>query len=348
MTTIPPNAPHTEATQPHRKEIAQATSDIVSPKDTYRRFCAQTASLPLFSRDWWLDAAVGRHGWDVALVKKGSEVLAAMPYVIRSRYGMKIVTQPALTPILGPWLLPTGGRQAAQLSNDKEVMQALIDQLPRFDHFAQTWHPGVRNWQPFFWNGFRQTTYYTFVLQELTDVDKMWAGFEGKTRRAITKAQKQHQLQVRSDVPLDVLLDLNRKTFARQGLSPPYSDDFVRRLDAACRERDCSKLFCAIDPDGAAVAACYIVWDEDSAYGLISGTDPAYRGSEANSLCVWESLLHAAGVTRQYNFCGSMIEPFEGYLRGFGGKHVPYFHISKTPSRLLTLRQGLLSLAGKH
>ena len=347
MTTIPPKTPQSEVKQPRLKELAQATDDNASPKDAYRQFCAQTPSLPLFSRDWWLDAAAGPDGWDVALVKKGSEVLAAMPYVIRSRYGMKIVTQPALTPVLGPWLRPTGGRQAAQLSNDKEVMQALIDQLPRFDHFAQTWHPGVRNWQPFFWNGFRQTTYYTFVLPELTDTDKLWTGFEGKTRRAITKARKQYQLQVRTDVPLDLLLDLNRKTFARQGLPPPYPDDFVRRLDAACRPRGCSKVFCAIAPDGTAHAACYIVWDEHSAYGLISGTDPAYRGSDGNSLCLWESLRHAAGVTRQYNFCGSMIEPFENYLRGFGGTHVPYFHISKTPSRLLTLRQGLLSLSGK-
>ena len=348
MTTIPPKTPQSEVKQPRLKELARATDDNASPKDSYRQFCAQTPSLPLFSRDWWLDAAAGPDGWDVALVKKGSEVLAAMPYVIRRRYGMKIVTQPALTPVLGPWLRPTGGRQAAQLSNDKEVMQALIDQLPRFDHFAQTWHPGVRNWQPFFWNGFRQTTYYTFVLPELTDTDKLWTGFEGKTRRAITKARKQYQLQVRTDVPLDLLLDLNRKTFARQGLPPPYPDDFVRRLDAACRPRGCSKVFCAVDPDGTAHAACYIVWDEHSAYGLISGTDPAYRGSDGNSLCVWESLRHAAGVTRQYNFCGSMIEPFENYLRGFGGTHVPYFHISKTPSRLLTLRQGLLSLSGKN
>lgn len=343
MTTIPHIAP-----QPRRKTPAQDASDFASPKETYRRFCAHEPSLPLFSRDWWLDAAAGQNGWDVALVKKGSEVLAAMPYVIRRRYGMTIVTQPALTPVLGPWLRPTGGRQAARLSNEKEVMQALIDQLPRFDHFAQTWHPGVTNWQPFYWNRFRQTTYYTFVLSELTDIDKLWAGFEGKTRRAITKAQKQHQLQVRSDVPLDLLLDLNRKTFSRQGLPPPYSDDFVRRIDAACRERGCGRQFCAVDPDGAAHAACYIVWDEDSAYGLISGTDPAHRGSEANSLCLWESLLYAAGVTRQYNFSGSMIEPFEGYLRSFGGDHVPYFHISKTPSRLLTLRQGLLSLTGKY
>ena len=348
MTTIPPKATPSVASQPHVETLAHVTRDTASSKDMYRRFCAQEPSLPLFSRDWWLDAAVGQDGWDVALVKKGSEVLAAMPYVIRRRYGMTIVTQPALTPVLGPWLRPTGGRQAARLSNDKEVMQALIDQLPRFAHFAQTWHPGVANWQPFFWNGFRQTTYYTFVLPELTDRDALWAGLEGKTRRAIAKAEKQHRLQVRSDVPLDLLLDLNRKTFARQGLAPPYSDDFVQRLDAACRMRGCSKVFCAIDPDGAAHAACYIVWDEHSAYGLISGTDPAYRGSEANSLCVWASLLHAAGVTRQYNFSGSMIAPFENYLRGFGGNHVPYFHISKTPSRLLALRQGLLSLTGKH
>ena len=105
MTTIPPKA---------LNNLAHATSEIASPKDTYRRFCAREPSLPLFSRDWWLDAAAGPDGWDVAVVKKGSEVLAAMPYVIRGRYGMKIVTQPALTPVLGPWLRPTGGRPAAR------------------------------------------------------------------------------------------------------------------------------------------------------------------------------------------------------------------------------------------
>jgi hypothetical protein len=59
-------------------------------------------------------------------------------------------------------------------------------------------------------------------------------------------------------------------------------------------------------------------------------------------------ILHAAGVTRQYNLNGSMIEPFEAYLRTFGGEHVPYFHLSKTPSRLLTMRQALLSMTGKR
>ena len=347
MTTISTKAAPPETGHPQPKEMAQGASSAATPKDEYRAFCKRERTLPLFARDWWLDAAVGPDGWDVALVKKGDVVAATMPYVLLKRYGMKIVTQPALTPVLGPWLRQLGGTTAAQLSSDKELMQALIDQLPAFDHFAQTWHPSLTNWQPFFWNGFRQTTYYTYVLPDLTDTGKLWEGLDKKARRAITRAETEHKLQIRDDLPIDALLELNRKTFARQGLPPPYPDEFVRRLDAACLERGCRKMFVAVDPDGVAHAGCYIVWDEDSAYGLISGTDPAYRRSEANSFCVWASILHAAGVTRRYNFNGSMIEPFEAYLRTFGGDHVPYFHVSRTPSRLLTMRQGLLSLIGK-
>jgi hypothetical protein len=331
----------------------QAASDnraergITSPKEAYRAFCRQEASVPLFARDWWLDAAVGADAWNVAIVRREGQVIASMPYVLRSRYRLAIVTQPALTPVLGPWLRQTGGKTATQVSHEKALMQALIDQLPPFDHFAQTWHASIRNWQPFYWNGFQQTTYYTYVLPDLSDTRKVWSGFESKLRRTIHKAETAYRLEVRNDLPLDDMLALNHKTFERQGGVPPYPDAFVRRLDAACGERGCRKSFIAVDPDGVPHAGCYMVWDEHSAYGLISGADPAHRASGANSLAMWASIQYAAGVTRQFNFSGSMIEPFETYLRSFGGNHVPYFHISKTPSRLLKARQGVLSLIGK-
>jgi hypothetical protein len=348
MTNILTQVAGDEAGQSERKPRDHtARHGSASPKDEYRVFCREEASLPLFARDWWLDAAVGPDGWNVALVKKDDQVVASMPYVLRSRYRLAILTQPALTPVLGPWLRQNGGKPATQISHEKELMQALIDQLPPFDYFAQTWHSSVKNWQPFFWNGFQQTTYYTYVLPDLSDTEKLWAGFEGKMRRAINKAGSAYRLQVRDDLLLDDLLALNRKTFERQGLSPPYSDAFVRRLDAACAERGCRKFFIAVDPVGVRHAGCYIVWDEYRAYSLISGADPAHRASGGNSLCMWAAVQHAAGVTRQFNFSGSMIEPFESYLRTFGGDQVPYFHISKTRSRLLKMRQGVLSLIGK-
>ena len=322
-------------------------SEGASSKDVYRAFCREEASLPLFARDWWLDAAVGPGGWDVALVKKLDQVIASMPYVLRSRYRLSIVTQPALTPVLGPWLRQQGGKTATQISHQIDLMQQLIDQLPPFDYFAQTWHSSVKNWQPFFWNGFQQTTYYSYVMPDLTDTAALWANLESGVRRMIKKAGSEHRLQVRDDLPLDDFLALHRKTFERQGLRPPFSDAFVRRLDAACAERGCRKFFIAVDPQGVQHAGCYMVWDEHSAYGLMQGSDPVLRTSGANSLCLWTSVLYAAGVTRQYNFAGSMIAPIERYIRDFGGNHVPYFHISKTPSRLLKMRQSVLSLIGK-
>lgn len=346
MLPIPAKTAASEVVPLRPKGQAQRAHGTNSLKDEYRAFCNQEASLPLFARDWWLDAAVGPQGWDVTLVKKGELIVASMPYVLRRRYGLRIVTQPALTPVLGPWLRQVEGKQAARLSNENELLQALIDQLPPFDHFAQTWHSDLANWQPFYWNGFKQTTYYSYILRELSNPEKLWAGLDSKVRRSISKAEKEYGLQVRDDMPLDVLLELNRKTFSRQGLSPPYTDEFVRKLDAACRERGCRKLFVVVNAAGVPLSGDYLVWDAHSAYNLLSGTDPVYRQTGANSLCLWATIRHAAKVTRQYNFCGSMIKSLELYLRAFGGEHVSYFRVSKTPSRMLLIRQNVLSLIG--
>jgi len=320
----------------------------LSPKEAYRALCGTESAIHLFARDWWLDAAVGPDGWDVAIVGKHDRILAAMPYVVRRRWGMRILTQPALTPMLGPWLHDSGGKPAARLSSQKEAMRALIDQLPPFDHYSQTWHPDVGNWQPFYWKGFRQTTYYTYTLADLSDPDALWAGLDSKTRRAIAKAGGEHRLEVRDDLALEQLLELNRKTFGRQGLAPPYPDELVRRLDAACRARGCAKMLLAVGPDGVPQAGYYFVWDERSAYALISCADPAHRSSGANSLCLWATIQAVGRLERQYNFSGSMIESIEAYLRAFGGAQTPYFHVSKTRSRLLLAREGVLSLVGKE
>lgn len=318
----------------------------MTDKNVYREFSKNEPSLPIFSRDWWLDAAAGPDGWDVALTRKGDKVLAAMPYTVRRRYGMRVLSQPALTQKLGPWLQPGEGKPSTRLAYEKELMQDLIDRLPEFDYFSQNWHYGHSNWLPFSWNGFEQTTRYTYVLPELGDADKLWHGFEKSARAECTKALNRYQLTVRDDLPLDDFLALNRMTFARQGMPVPYSEAFVHRLDAACAARGCRKFFIAVDEDGRHHAGNYIVWDEYSSYGLMNGADPALRTSGAASLCMWAAIRHAAQVTKSFDFCGSMLLPIERFLRGFGALQMPYFTISKTPSRLLRLRRGLLSAMG--
>uniref|UniRef100_UPI002FDF42A7 GNAT family N-acetyltransferase n=1 Tax=Noviherbaspirillum sp. TaxID=1926288 RepID=UPI002FDF42A7 len=162
------------------------------------------------------------------------------------------------------------------------------------------------------------------------------------TRTECKKASHRFGMQVTDELPLDVFLALNRKTFARQGLAVPYSDAFVRRFDAACAERGCRAVLIAADRHGRPAAGLYMVWDENSAYGLMAGADPEMRHSGAASLCFWEAIQRSSRLTRRFDFSGSMMQPVERFFRGFGASLMPYSCISKSPSRLMRLRQGML------
>ncbi|XOF34040.1 MAG: GNAT family N-acetyltransferase [Candidatus Electrothrix sp. YB6] len=318
----------------------------MSQKDKYRELCQTESTIPIFSRDWWLDAVCGgSEHWDAAIVEKNGNILASNPYFIRKKLRKTLLKMPPLTQSLGPWLKGSEGKYAKVLAAQKDHMQALIDQLPDFDLFSQNWHYQYTNWLPFYWRGFSQKTNYTYVLPELSDEKKLWAELRENIRREIRKAESRFKLKVRDDLLLTDFLRLNRMTFERQGKEVPYSESFIRRIDEACMNRACRKIWIAEDADKRHHAGIYIIWDENSAYYLMGGGDPELRNSGATSLCMWTAICHAATVTKKFDFEGSMIEPIERYFRSFGALQMPYFSISKIPSRILRVRRLLLELA---
>lgn len=319
----------------------------VDSKEKYRVLCEQECSIPLFSQAWWLDATAGIGHWDLALVENAGVIVAALPYVIRKRYGFSMLTQPALTQTLGPWLRESEGKLSTKLAQQKECMEALIERLPAFDHYSQNWSWVNRNWLPFYWKNFKQTTRYTYILNDLTDENIIWKNLQANIRREIKKAGDRFGLKIRRDLGIDDFLPLNELTFSRQGMDLPYSKDFVKNLDRACVARGSRAIFIAEDGDGKRHAGVYIVWDRNSAYYLMGGGDPALRNSGATSLCMWEAIKFAATVTRRFDFEGSMIEPVEKFFRGFGAEQTPYFSVTKTPSRLLRTAFFFRDLRGK-
>jgi lipid II:glycine glycyltransferase (peptidoglycan interpeptide bridge formation enzyme) len=281
----------------------------------------------IFQKPWWLDAvAPGR--WKEVAVERHGEIVARMPYVVKRRFGLTYLTMPSLTHTLGPWLQIAKLTYAKRLAEQKDLMSELITQLPPFDLFTQHFHYSISNWLPFHWHGFKQTTRYTYVLEDLSDLDKIWEGFANELRRTIKNARDRFQLEVCSGLGVDTLLDLTEMTFKRQKLPLPYSRDFVKRLHAACEVHNACKMFFARDADGKVHAADYIIWDEDSAYYLIGGADPRFRNSGATSLCMWEAIKFASGVTKRLDFEGSMIESVERFFRKFGAVQKRYFNIT--------------------
>src|SRR5690606_7751874 len=187
----------------------------MSAKEIYRRLCETETSIPIFSRAWWLDAAAGVDNWDVVIVEADGQVQASLPYVKKRRLGMTLLTQPSLTQTVGPWLRPVDMRYAKRLSRHKELMHALIRQLPRFAHYIQHWHYSCTDWLPFYWAGFEQTTRYTYVIDDLSDPDQVCAGFSHAKRKDIKKAED--RIRVSYDLSAEAFYENHKMTLALQG-----------------------------------------------------------------------------------------------------------------------------------
>ena len=301
----------------------------------------------IFQNSWWLEA-VAPNSWNSIKISRNEQIVAHFPYMLKKKFGLTSLTMPQLTQTLGPWLVPSNAKYTKQMSQHKKLMESLIEQLPPHDYFCQNFHYSMTNWLPFYWNGFSQTTCYTYVIENLQNLDLVWTEFQENIRREIRKAQK--KVIVRTDLDIDKFLDINALTFKRQGRNLPYSRDFVKRLDTACSKYNASQMFFAEDRENRIHAAIYIIWDENSAYYLMGGGDPELRNSGATSLLMWEAIKFAATVTKKFDFEGSMIKSVERFFRGFGAKQVPYFQISRMSRRMKLLIAGkkmTKSLIGK-
>jgi lipid II:glycine glycyltransferase (peptidoglycan interpeptide bridge formation enzyme) len=253
--------------------------------------------------------------------------------------GYTLLTMPPLTQTLGPQLRLTAEKYAGKISQEMELMTALIEGLPPFDFFQQSFHSSISNWMPFYWRGFEQTTRYTYRLANLTNPDSIWMGLRKNIRTDVRKARK--QLTVHHNSSVDVLIELVEKTFQRQGRSFPHSRQLMERIEDVCRKRNCGKPFFAEDENKRVHAALYLVWDEYAAYYLLGGSDPELRNSGASSLLLWEAILFSGQVSRTFDFEGSMIKPIEHFFRAFGAFQQPYMQVKKYKSLPFKIRRDL-------
>jgi len=248
-----------------------------------------------------------------------------MPIVPRRICGFNIIRQPPLTPTLGPWIELSGTTMAKRLTEEKKLLNSLIDQLPKWDYIQLNFNHRITNWLPFYWRGFKQTTRYTYILNDISDLGKVWLGLQENVRRHIQNAER--RLTVRSDLSVETFLDVVELTFSRQNRRLPFPRELFRCVEKACIAHDARRMFFAQDAEGRIHAALYLIMDASYAYYLLGGADPRLRSSGAQSLLCWEAIKLASGKNLKFDFEGSMIEPIERAFRAFGAVQVPYLQI---------------------
>lgn len=293
------------------------------------------ASKCIFRQPWWLESLHDNDEWGETHIELRQGKCATLPYVIKKKFGFRILTMPPLTQTAGPLLIGTDYKDNRNLALEKDLTERLIECLPPHDMFNQNFHWSVTNWLPWHWKGYTQSTRYTYRIDDLSDLEKIYSRLMPNIKSDIKKATDRFSLQVHSEYDINKFLDLNEMVFKRQAKKLPYRRELVHNLETACANQDCRKIFFVEDGKGKVHAAIYIVWDEQSAYYLMSGADPKLRSSGATSLAIWEAIKFSSSVTKSFDFEGSMIEPVERFFRGFGAKQTPYFNIKKINSRLL-------------
>ncbi|MEM1321993.1 MAG: GNAT family N-acetyltransferase [Bacteroidota bacterium] len=306
----------------------------MSHKANYITFSKKEPELPIFHQPWYLDALCGEDGWKLALVYRNQKIVASLPYMVRQKGPFRYITMPLLCRMLGPYLTAEFRTQRQEVKLYKE----LIERLPKVDYFEQSFHYGVSNWMPFYWQGYRQTTSYSYVLEPLDDLEKIYQGLDTDYRNnKIPKAQK--QLRVVHDRPLEAFYEVHERSFRRQGISCPFSFEYLKRLDEALAKRQARQLFFAIDEQERIHSVAYVIWDQRAAYYLLAGDDPELRSSGGGILIAWEAIRYTCEVLQlpTFDFLGSMIQPIERVRRQFGARQQSYFKVRRYHSKLFQL-----------
>jgi hypothetical protein len=305
--------------------------------------CADT----IFQQPWWLDAVAPGH-WAEVTCERDGRTVARLPYVIRGRPQLRMLTQSTMTQTLGPWVEPAPA-EPSTLGREHELLTELEAALPPALAFSQQFAPAMLNALPFQWAGYRLEVRYTYRLHGLRSTDTLWTGLRGNIRREIRKARK--RVEVVEDLGVDRFHDVLSRTYVRQGLPAPRSLAELERLQEACARRGVGAMLFAQDDAGQVHAGAWVVWDGQAAYYLLAGAEPGLRNSGASSLLAWEAIMRARQHTDVFDFHGSMLQPIERFFRSFGARQTPYLSVTRMGPAFraaLTARSALRQLAARR
>ena len=278
-----------------------------------------------FEQPWWLDiVAAGR--WGEVVVKENEEIVARMPYVVDKGK----ITMPQLTQTLGPWIKKEYREYCVgntQLSKQKEIIYALLTQLPKHKSFNMCFDSINEYILPYRWQGYRYSPSFSYRIDVLSNLDNVYANFNSTVKKNIRSATNKKVRIIEDDC--ESLETLYTMTFANQKRSTPGDKDIRARIMTETIRRGNGKVITAIDEEGHLHSSAFLLYDENGCYYLLGGSNPEFRSSGAQSLVLWKAIEFAAGVSKYFDFEGSNIEGIENFFRQFGGRRVLNYNIVK-------------------
>lgn len=298
-------------------------------KAAYGKFC-ETAMVPIYSQPWWLDAICLPDHWDVWICEENGTQLAAMPYYFENRNGLRYITKAPLTQNNGIiFHYPKKMKPATKAAFEENVIGKACDYIRglHLDVYEQQYQPSFTNWLPFFWQHYTAITRYTYMIENTSDLQKVWEGISSKQRAIIRKGQRNSTLS--DDLDPETFFAEHEKIYRKQNRDCPFSFELWKRLEKACREHDSGHILCRRTENGSVASVSFVVWDREAVYKLMGGPIPEYAHLDTYSALTWDEIELANRLGLKYDFEGSVIKRISKSFREYGGQPKPYFRIRK-------------------
>jgi len=295
-------------------------------KDKYISFCAEHSDIPIFSQPWWLDA-VCPDNWDVILIERNDKITASFPYYKKKL--KKIFTHigmPPLTQKLGPYILYDSNMKTEnkKIGYEHEIYSEIINRLPKCDSLLINFDWKYKNWLPFYWRGFKQTTRYTYMLDNIKDHDYVYARYKEQ------KVQKAKEfLTFKTDLSKEMFYSYFSDVVKERGDAILFSRELFYRLCDAIYEHNAGRIFYCIDSENNIHAINLTIWDNECAYYLSAMRKKEYNTSGGTEFLVDETIKYVSQFVNRFDFEGSMIKGVEESYRYYGTHQTEYYAIFK-------------------
>ena len=286
---------------------------------------------------WWLDAT-SKENWDVIFAKIHDEIVGFFVFSYQKKLGKTIVTNLPLTQYSGPFIFyPTNLNKSDIHSFENKVYTSIIAQLDskNIDFIEINCHYSFKNWQQFFWSGYKQTTKYTYILENISNKETLLKEMSYSQRaKRIKKAKNDYYFSL--ELSAEEFYDFYKSNLKDLDKTIFYSKDFFLKLYNAAKERNQGQIISIYSKDNELLAALWTIWDSEFAYNMIMTSDKKKKCSEGTTLLIWETIDFLKDKTKNYDFEGSMIKGVALRNQSYGATALPYHCISKSNSLIMS------------
>ena len=281
----------------------------------------QSVLIPtVFHEDWWLDAATGG-GYSVVEVQAGNKTVGRLPYLLRSRFGLKGIWTPPVTYFLGPGIEEGEGSPNNRFLKRMEITRELIAKLPKSSWECIRCHAGIKDMIAFQEQRFRTYVQFTHEIAP-APTELLWQQLRNKTRNVIRRAQE--QLVIEHLVDPEEFIRAHKNNLAAEGENDSLDMDACRRLLNSALARKQGRIIAARNAKGEITAANFCAWDNETSYYVLS-TRSRDAGNGATSLLIWEAIQYAVSKGLTFDFAGLGTKGSVLLYSGFGASVSPRF-----------------------